>query len=400
MSGKANQLWPCKIVPKRTTTLLTNEEIYDQPAKYFLFPCDKYPDHLAVHHDEGCFSSSLIQFFFALMLKPIAAFFESKSHSRILGILASYLVFGLPLIALLFFFFNQSWILFQDLPPVKQKAREGLLNITEWLNRQFQIDPETTSGWVTEHTAALIDIPLSLLKETVQSGSTIIANTILVILITYFLLLYRTAIKNFLLAQSPDDKREKVENLCVQVQRLTNRYMMGQGLVILILGFLIGMGLWAIGVPYPFFWGYLAGFLEIIPYVGTSIGGLLPFTYMLMLPETSWEPWAVLALYITVQQIEGNLISPNVMGPSIKINPLFIIMGLFFGGISWGVSGMILALPILAVSKEVFRNFNKLAPFSYLMEDGLSKRSSVFHEKYDGEKHRLFNLFFKEKEDL
>lgn len=380
----------------KRTTLLINEEIFYQPVKYFLFPWDKCTGHLAVYYIKGCFNSPLIQFFFALMLKPIAAFFESKSRSRILGILASYLVFGLPLIALLFFFFNQSWILFQDLPPVKQKARDGLLTITDWLNRQFQIDPETTAGWVTEHTAALVDIPIGLIKETVQSGSTIMANTIMVILITYFLLLYRKAIKNFLLAQSPDDKREKVENLCTQIQRLTNRYMMGQGLVILILGFLIGMGLWVIGVPYPFFWGYLAGFLEIIPYVGTTVGGLLPFTYMLLLPGTSWEPWAVLALYIAVQQIEGNLISPNVMGPSIKINPLFIILGLFFGGISWGVSGMILALPILAVAKEVFRNFNILAPFSYLMEDGLSKRSNIFLEKYDGEKYRLFNLFFKE----
>lgn len=378
---------------------MINEEIYHKPAQYLLLSCGKYPHHLAIHNVEGYFCTPAFQFFFALMLKPIAAFFEGKTRSRILGILASYLVFGMPLIALLIFFFNQSWILFQDLPPVKQKARDGVLNITDWFNRQFQLDPETTSGWITEHMAALIDIPLDLIKESVQSGSTILANTILVILITYFLLLYRTAIKNFLLAQSPEDKRNKLEHLCTQVQKLTNRYMMGQGLVILILGFLIGMGLWAIGVPYPFFWGYLAGFLEIIPYVGTSVGGLLPFTYMFLLPGTSWEPWAVLALYITVQQIEGNLISPNVMGPSIKINPLFIIMGLFFGGISWGVSGMILALPVLAVSKEVFRNFNTLAPFSYLMEDGLSQRSNIFLEKYDGEKHRLFNLFFKEKND-
>ncbi len=166
--------------------------------------------------------------------------------------------------------------------------------------------------------------------------------------------------------------------------------MLGQGLVIIILGLLIGSGLWLIGVPYPFFWGFLAGFLEIIPYVGTSIGGILPVFYMLMIADNFWQPLAVVGLYIIVQQIEGNFISPNVMGTSIKINPLFIILGLFVGGIMWGISGMILALPILAISKEFFRSFDTLVPLSYLMEDGLARKKDIFLEQFDSEKHRLF----------
>ena len=158
-------------------------------------------------------------------------------------------------------------------------------------------------------------------------------------------------------------------------------------------------GLWLIGVPYPFFWGFLAGFLEIIPYVGTTIGGLLPLTYMLMVSDSLWQPLAVLVWYIIVQQLEGNLISPNVMGSSIKVNPLFIIMGLFLGGFIWGVSGMILALPILAISKEIFRSFDVLVPFSYLMEDGLSRKSNVFLDEFDSSQYRFFHVFFEEKKD-
>ncbi len=173
--------------------------------------------------------------------------------------------------------------------------------------------------------------------------------------------------------------------------------MIGQGLVIVILGLLIGSGLWFIGVPYPYFWGFLAGFLEIIPYVGTTVGVILPITYILMVSDTLWQPVAVLVWYIMVQQLEGNVISPNVMGSSIKVNPLFIIMGLFLGGVMWGVSGMILALPILAISKEVFRSFEVLAPLSYLMEDGLSRKSNVFLEEFDKNENRLLGLFFKRR---
>ena len=173
--------------------------------------------------------------------------------------------------------------------------------------------------------------------------------------------------------------------------------MLGQGLVVIILGLLIGSGLWLIGVPYPFLWGFLAGFLEIIPYVGTSIGGILPVFYIFMVGDNFWQPFAVIILYIIVQQLEGNFISPNVMGTSIKINPLFVILGLFVGGILWGISGMILALPILAVSKEVFRNFEILKPISYLMEDGLTRKEHIFLDRFDREEYRLFNLFFRQK---
>ena len=330
---------------------------------------------------------------------PIAAFFERKFHNRILSIIASYFVAVLPLLAVVMFFFNQSFILFSELPSAKGKLSKVMAQVTDWFSKKFQLDPEATTSWISENVISVLDIPISILRESYKSGTSIMANTVLVILITYFMLLYRTAFKNFFLSQVKPKRRKTLEQLFIQIQKLTKRYMMGQGLVILILGFLIGSGLWIIGVPYPFFWGFLAGFLEIIPYVGTTIGGILPFTYMLLISDTLWQPWAVLGLYILIQQIEGNIISPNIMGPSIKINPLFIILGLFLGGFIWGISGMILALPILAISKEIFRSFDALAPMSYLMEDGLSRKKDIFLDEFDSDKHRFFGLFFKEKQD-
>ncbi|WP_316928677.1 AI-2E family transporter [Eudoraea adriatica] len=334
-----------------------------------------------------------------MMLMPIVAFFEVKLRNRIIAILVAYLVAVVPLFAVLFFFFNQSRILFGELPSIRDKLSNVATRFMEWFNQQFNLDPETSSNWISENLLTAIDIPIGLLEESFQSGTSIIANIILIILITYFMLLYRTAFKNFVLSQINPIYRKNTEQLFEQLQKLVKRYMIGQGLVIIILGLLIGSGLWIIGVPYPFFWGFLAGFLELIPYVGTTIGAILPFTYMLIAADTLWQPWAVLAWYIVVQQLEGNLISPNVMGASIKINPLFIIIGLFLGAFIWGISGMVLALPILAISKEVFRSFDVLAPISYLMEDGLSRKSDIFLEKFDKDENRFFRLFFKDKNE-
>lgn len=316
-----------------------------------------------------------------------------------MSIITSYILAVIPLLAILLFFFNQSRVLFNDLPSVQGKLNEVMALVLDWSDRKFHLDTETTSSWISENIIAALDIPIGLIRESLQSTTNVVANMVLIIVITYFLLLYRTAFKNFFLAQVSSESRKTVEQLFNNIQKLTKRYMIGQGLVILILGLLIGSGLWAIGVPYPFFWGYLAAFLEIIPYVGTTIGGILPFFYMLMVSDTLWQPLAVVGLYIIVQLIEGNFISPNIMGPSIRINPLFIILGLFIGGIMWGITGMILALPMLAISKEVFRSFAALEPLSYLMEDGLSRKKDIFLKQFDSDKYRIFNLFFVERQE-
>ena len=112
----------------------------------------------------------------------------------------------------------------------------------------------------------------------------------------------------------------------------------------LILGVLNSFGLWLIGIDYPVFWGFLGAFLAIIPYIGTAIGGLLPFLYALATTSTLWQPMAVIGWFVLVQQIEGNLITPKVLGSSVKVNPFAAIFALFFGGYLWGIPGLILAI--------------------------------------------------------
>lgn len=260
-------------------------------------------------------------------------FFQSKLHNRIVAILVAYLTAVLPVFALILFFINQSSVLFGDLTAIKRRLNAVTSQVLNWLNNRYSLDLEVSSNWFSSNFKSILDFSFGFLQESFQSSTNFVANFVLIVVLTFFILLYRTAFKNFCLSQTKPKYRETLNRLFNQIQNLTKRYMIGQGIIIVILGFLIGLGLWAIGVPHPFFWGFLAGFLEIIPYVGTTIGGVLPFTYMLMVGDTIWQPWAVVALYILIQQIEGNIISPNVMGSSVKVNPLFIIVGLFIGGI-------------------------------------------------------------------
>ncbi|NNF19106.1 MAG: hypothetical protein HKN61_04970, partial [Flavobacteriaceae bacterium] len=94
------------------------------------------------------------------MLKPVVSFFERYLHRRIPSILFAYLVAVVPLLALILFFFNQSRILFGDLPSVRPKVIEVTTGWMDWLDQKFNLAPRTSSDWISENIIGVFDVPL------------------------------------------------------------------------------------------------------------------------------------------------------------------------------------------------------------------------------------------------
>ena len=151
--------------------------------------------------------------------------------------------------------------------------------------------------------------------------------------------------------QSAPSGKATVQKVLAKIRRLVGSYLVGMLLVIALLACVYSLGLWLIGLPNPLFWGSMAAILAIIPYIGTFIGGLLPFVYALLFMNSFWQPIAVVALFVIVQQIEGNFITPKVVGDRVDLNPLAAILALFVWAFIWGIGGMIIALPLTAILK-------------------------------------------------
>ena len=100
-----------------------------------------------------------------------------------------------------------------------------------------------------------------------------------------------------------------------------------------------------------------------------------------------------MALFLTIQTIEGNIITPKVVGSSIQLNPLAAILALFIGGFIWGVEGLILALPLVAILRIFMIHTDRFRPFGLLMSDDLVEREQEFLTSLDQPHHRFINLF-------
>ncbi|MCO6476639.1 MAG: AI-2E family transporter [Phaeodactylibacter sp.] len=330
---------------------------------------------------------------FSFLLLPICRKIESWIPYRPGAIILSMLIALLPILTAIGLFSYQLTTVLQDMPSISGQLRKGVSHIFNLAERYLEMDSTSLEEWLRTNLTTILDAPLQLLGNSLTSSTALAAGALLTLLFTFFALLYRTAFKNFALAQTPKAKREEASHVLNQVQHVAQEYLYGLLLVIVILGVLNSLGLWVIGINYAVFWGFLAAFLAIIPYIGTTLGGIFPFIYAIATTSTFWQPAAVVLLYAGVQSLEGNIITPKVVGDSVSINPMAAIFSLFAGGMIWGISGLILALPLVAILKVLMDHITPLQPISELLGSGLSKKSDIFFEKYDKEEYRFLNYF-------
>jgi predicted PurR-regulated permease PerM len=137
--------------------------------------------------------------------------------------------------------------------------------------------------------------------------------------------------------------------------------------VTFIIGTLNSIGLLILGVDHAVFFAFFAGLLTIIPYIGISIGAGLTFVYLLLTKDSSLPAFGALAIMISVQVLESNLVTPRVVGKKVSINPFVAISVLLVGSALWGIPGMALSIPLTAILKLLFDSRPHTKAFGYFL---------------------------------
>jgi len=334
----------------------------------------------------------------SIMVQPICNRLEVYIKRKIPVIILTFLAVLIPLTGIIMFFSYQLSDVIQNMPAITDKLQHSSEALFTWLENNFGVTKAESWSWLKSNFSKILDTPLKFFKGGLTSGTTFLINLFMVLIFMFFFLLYRGGIKNFMLIQFKEKNREKGKEILMQIQNVVRHYLYGLLTVIVILAILNSIGLWIIGVDYAVFWASLAAFLSIIPYIGTTIGGLLPFMYSFATADYWWQPLAVVGLYFSVQQLEGNLITPYVVGSNVKINPLVAIISLLIGGVIWGVAGIVLAIPMAAIFKLVFDNIDALKPLGALMSNDLHKNDTKFLNEWDKDEHRISSLFEDKKD--
>lgn len=329
---------------------------------------------------------------FAFMLKPLCSRYERKVKWRTLAITLTMATAAVPLSGVVYFFSKQCVRVIADMPSIQEKLDKGICMVYSCARNTLGYTEDETDAFLSEKIPSMLSSS-NFFGDSFSVSAAVVTGIVLTFIYMFLFLLYRSAFKNFLLMQQPPSKREHTQGLLERIQKVILGYLQGLLMVIAILGILNSVGLCVIGIKHPFFWGFLASMLAVIPYVGTFLGGFIPFLYALATSDEAWQPVAVVILFVVVQALEGHFITPKVVGSSVSINPLAALIALLIGAEIWGIPGMILSLPCLAIFNEFLKQSDAWRPVSLLISDEIGQAEQLSFKQWDKERFRLSNFF-------
>jgi predicted PurR-regulated permease PerM len=213
------------------------------------------------------------------------------------------------------------------------------------------------------------DQPVVSVRETTPAALVMyqtpafLANVFVTGILLYFLLASGDTFLRRLVSMIPrfEDKRRAVE-IAREIEARISRYLRTVTFINLGLGFAIGVAAWLVGLQNFVLWGVLAFVLNYVPYVGALVGIAATLVVSLLSFESTFHALLMPAIYLGLNVVEGNFITPLVVGRFLTLNPVMIFLSLLFWGWIWGIPGALLAVPILAAFKIVCDHLKPLAP--------------------------------------
>jgi predicted PurR-regulated permease PerM len=192
-------------------------------------------------------------------------------------------------------------------------------------------------------------------------------DLLLILVYMIMLLCMRHEIKVFLLKMASLDARGKAGVVITESAGIVQQYLRGLAIVIACLWIMYTIGFSLVGVQTPIFFAILCGLLEIVPFVGNITGSTLTSLMVLSQGGGFKMVLGVLLTYAFIQAIQFYIISPLVMRTQVSLHPLFTIVVLFAGDLVWGIPGMILAIPVLAIVKIICDHVDSLQAVGHLL---------------------------------
>ena len=307
------------------------------------------------------FTPLIIAGFLYYLMNPLVEILEKIRVKRMYAILA---LFG-------FVIFLAVIVLTKYIPILVSQINQLILGFPEFLTDlqnttislmdRFGLDDQTIQNAFAEWNVSFSE----LIKNTfsnVSSGLTSfigIISRVTVVLITapailFFMLKEGDQFSQAVVKFFPENFRKEALDLFVKLNSTLSSYITGQALVCLYVGIFTTIGYFIIGMPYALLLGTIAGVMDIIPYLGPWIG-IAP-AFFIAFSISPLQALLVVGVVLIVQLGESYFVSPFVLGKHLKVHPLTIILILLVAGNIAGLMGMILAIPVYAISKEILIN--------------------------------------------
>jgi len=296
----------------------------------------------------------------ALIVYPICKKLENNKIPRPIAIFISFLFVALILFTIVFIFVWQINTIKKEIPQLTIKLNQLLIDTQTWVDSTIGLS-------VAEQNSLIISTGKNLVSNfgRVVSGSFSIAsetlfNLIIILIYTILILYYRGMLVRFMSSLLSEKDNENLPKILSDTIKVYFNYIKGMVLVYFIVGVLNSIGLLFLDVEHAILFGMTSALMTIIPYVGILISSIIPISMVWIEKGNGLYPFGVIGIFSIVQFLEGNIISPYIIGKQLGINAFVSITAILLGALVWGFAGMILFLPFVAFLKIISGQIHSL----------------------------------------
>lgn len=313
----------------------------------------------------------------ATLFLPFSKWLESKKIPKGLAAIICLVVILIVVAGIGFLLAWQLNELAKDFALIKEKITHQFYRVQQYILVHFGISTEKQVSALKEQKPLVADV-VALIAGSI---TTILTHSILILVYVFCIIYYRTHLKNFLIKLYPVSQKKEIEKVVYDSTRVSQQYLFGLAKMISILWVMYFIGFSILGVKNALFFAILCGLLEVIPFVGNIIGTTITLLVAAVNGASLPMLGGIVATYGIVQLIQGWVLEPLIVGSQVKINPFFTIIVLIIGQLLWGIPGIFIAIPIIAILKIVFDHVESLEPYGYLIGEVVRKKEVAFVKK-------------------
>jgi len=308
--------------------------------------------------------------FFAFLLSPLIDLLRRLKLPHALAVTIVMLFFLVAFVLALWWGTTQVAELVQNAPQYQQALVKALTELSARLpasvsnHLPFLKDPQ---GWVPAFTPEQVAKILQFASRGIGSAASFLGSAFLIYFLTFFMLLVKDSVQRRLTYFFGQENRATTAGILQKINRSLSGFLVAKTVLSMGVGIVLTIGFVSMQIPLPFLWGPLAAVLNWVPYLGSLVALILTAGATLAAYGPTWHLPVLVAFFLVVQTLEGNVIGPKILETKIDLNPMAVLVSAIFWAWIWGFAGALLAIPITAAFKVVCDHVEALQPFGILL---------------------------------
>ena len=303
----------------------------------------------------------------SLVMYPVCAKMEKIGLPRSLAVTAILLFVILLFVCLIWLLAIEINIFLRDFPLILKRLSQLLPDMTKWVEHSFGISPESQNSWFQKLSSNLDNDITGLIKGLFNTTISTVIMLVIIPIYAALFLYHRETFVRYLEIIVGAEYRKKLHLILHESIFSYFKFVKGNFYVYCIVGCLNVIGLLVLGIKQAFLYGMLASFMMVIPYVGIFISAAIPVSIALITKDSILYPIAVISVFVFIQYLESNVIFPRVVGEQLNLSTWSTLVAIVAGTIIWGIAGMVLVTPFLAILKIISDHVSDWRPLNILL---------------------------------